>query len=120
MARRYSKPANTTVVVGEKRAARRSRRGSRRNRGGFGIKLTTEWILGFATAFAVPQNQMIDGAAMVLATAPVRGLGQARGAAMGYVCGQATQHIFLPKAGIYVPDFLGSALGTQRSTGNTV
>lgn len=116
---RTPKTSNTTVVVGEKRAARRARR-SRGRKGGFGVRITTEWLIGFAAAFAVPQNKMIDAGAMVVATAPVRGLGQARGAAMGYVCGQATQHVLLPQIGIIVPDFLGNTFGQRASGYNNV
>lgn len=115
---RRSRTNNTTVVVGEKRAARRSRRGygGRRNRGGFGIRITPEWLLGFVGAFAVPQNPLIDGIAMVGACAPVKGLGKSRGVAMGYTCGQATQHLLLPQAGINIPDFLAGRIGA--SSGN--
>lgn len=117
--RRNRTASNTTVVVGEKRAARRSRRGYGKRKGGIGIKITPEWVGGFVAAFCIPQNPVIDGVAMMTATAPVRGLGQARGVAMGYTCGQAAQHILLPMVGVTVPDFLANALTGARVNGSS-
>lgn len=120
MARR-NRGSTTTVVVGDKRAFRNKPRSRRGGNGKFSFKPSTEWLIGAAAAFAMPQNTMIDGAAMVVASAPVRGLGQARGVAMGYVCGQALQHIFLPMVGINIPDFINTAsVGGKTNATNVI
>lgn len=76
---------------------------------------------GILAAFAVPQNTDIDMAAIMVAAAPVRGLGKIKGFAQGYVFGQALQHWLLPKAGIVIPDFgagmINSGVSAVKSGG---
>lgn len=85
-------------------------------KGTMGVKVGTPFLLGALAAFAVPQNTDIDMAALMIGTAPVRGLGAFKGGAQGYVFGQALQHWLLPKAGIVIPDLAGSALSFGSSS----
>lgn len=70
-----------------------------------GLNLNLPFMGGLVAAFAIPQHRDIDMAAIMVASAPVKGLGKAKGAAQGYIFGQALQHWLLPKANIVIPDF---------------
>lgn len=79
--------------------------------GRFGLRITPTWAASFVAAFVVPDNSMIDAAAIAGATAPVKGMGMIRDAASGYLAGQLTQQFILPKLGININNIMG---GTQN------
>lgn len=86
-----------------------------------GLNLNLPFMGGVVAAFAVPQNTDLDMAAIMVAAAPVKGLGKVKGAAQGYIFGQALQHWLLPKAGVNIPDFAGNILGSRAvNSGNYI
>lgn len=74
-----------------------------------GLNLTSSFLIGLAGAFVMPQNSMIDMAAVAVACAPVKGLGKVKGVAQGYALGQACQHYLLPQVGINIPDVMDAS-----------
>lgn len=72
-----------------------------------GLRITPEFMAGFGAAFVVPDNAMLDAAAIVGTTLPIKGLGKVRGVASGYLLGQLTQQFILPKLGINFGNVMG-------------
>lgn len=88
-----------------------------------GLNLSMPFIAGLAAAFVMPADPKIDMAGVAVATMPIKGLGKIKGAAQGYVFGQAMQHYVLPMVGINIPDVMNmNSLtgGAAKLAGNYV
>lgn len=87
-----------------------------------GLNLSMPFMAGVAAAFVMPANPNIDMIGVAIATAPVKGFGKFKGAAQGYVFGQAMQHYILPRVGVNIPDLMNvnTLIGGGQSSSSTV
>lgn len=86
MARRSTK----TIVVNKGGRRRSGRRYSKGKKGGIGLSLSTEYLAGIAASFFV-KSPALNTIIPVVAVAPVKGIGQVKAVAQGYMLGNILQ-----------------------------
>lgn len=94
-----------TIVVNKGGKQRSGRRNSKGRKGGIGLSLSTEYLIGMAASFFV-KSPAINTIIPVVAVAPVRGIGQVKAVAQGYMLGNILQA------------FTGFGLNLGSSSGN--